>query len=126
MSRPSTRAFATVLLLAGLLAGCAGGASPARKSAAGWPKLTAEERAQLAAARAEALERKLRGEAVVWRASATGRGGVVVPLKTVRMADGRYCRDYRETVSVGGKEQARIGRACRTADGHWREALRRA
>lgn len=74
----------------------------------------------------EALERRASGEAVAWRAPSSGRTGTVVPLRTLKAADGRYCRDYRETVAVSGKARERTGRACREASGLWRRVPIRA
>lgn len=108
------------ILLVALLAGCVAAGGAPRTTASVWRKLSAEEVARLDAARQEALERRASGEAVAWRAEGSGRSGTVVPLWTFKVADGRYCRDYRETVVVAGRERERIGRACREASGLWR------
>jgi surface antigen len=121
MSRPGLRRLA-VAVLVGLLAGCAATGSTSRSGSV-WSRLSAEERSRLEAARQEALERNPSGVATAWAVPGGGRGGEVVPLRTLRGADGGYCRDYRETLRTGGKERSRTGRACRTAAGSWRPAI---
>ena len=37
-----------------------------------------------------------------------------------RAADGRYCREYQATISVGGEYQPAYGTACQDPDGSWR------
>jgi surface antigen len=34
--------------------------------------------------------------------------------------NGQYCREYRQTVKVGGKTQEGYGTACRQPDGTWK------
>jgi len=60
-----------------------------------------------------------------WSPNGSARGEVV-PIRTVRRADGVFCRDYRETLVVAGREYSRTGRACRTASGEWKRAPARA
>lgn len=110
---------ALVLFLA-LAAGCATSSGTGKKTASVWRSLSADERARLETARQEALERRLSGEPVAWGSAATGRAGEVVVVRTLRLADGRYCRDYRETLRISGKQVERHRRACRDATGYWR------
>lgn len=121
MSRPPLRRLGPALVVV-LLAGCAATGSTGRSSGSVWSRLSAEEKAALAAARQDALERKPSGVASLWQAPNGRSRGEVVPLRTTRRADGIFCRDYRETLILGGREYGRSGSACRTAAGEWKRA----
>ena len=43
----------------------------------------------------------------------------VTPLETYKAPDGRYCREYVSTATIGGKKQQVYGTACRQPDGSW-------
>ena len=78
---------------------------------------------QLAAQAAQqALERTPTGTAVPWTNPDNGHSGVVTPVRTYQVADGSYCREYRQSVTVGGQQQQSYGTACRQPDGSWRVA----
>jgi surface antigen len=79
----------------------------------------ARDRALMVRAFGEALDRQVSGAAVDWRNPETGSSGAVMPLRTFRAADGRWCREYEERVEQGGAVERRIGIACREA-GRWR------
>ena len=55
-----------------------------------------------------------------WFGSASGHGGAARPLRTFRTASGIHCRDFRQTVRLGGHRGEAFGTACRRPDGHWR------
>jgi len=55
-----------------------------------------------------------------WRNPDTGNGGQITPIETYQSASGEYCREYQQTVWVGGKEQQAYGTACRQPDGTWK------
>ena len=57
------------------------------------------------------------GESVRW--SDGGAGGAVVTTREGVSSQGRYCREYRQEVTVGGKSEEAYGTACRNADGSW-------
>lgn len=125
MSRPPLRWLGPALVVA-LLAGCAATGSPGRSSGSVWSRLSAQEKAALAAAREDALERKPSCVASFWQGPSGRSRGEVVPPRTIRRADGIFCRDYRETLVVAGREYGRSGRACRTAAGEWKRSPPRA
>jgi len=78
---------------------------------------------QLAAQAAQqALEKAPTGTAVPWTNPDNGHAGVVTPVRTYQVADGSYCREYQQTVTVGGQQQQSHGTACRQPDGSWRIA----
>lgn len=45
--------------------------------------------------------------------------GTVTPVETYQRDDGRYCREYQQTVTIGGKTEEAYGTACRQPDGSW-------
>jgi len=76
---------------------------------------------QLAAdAAARAFEQNRPGQASVWNNPESGNSGSVTPTKTYQLANGQYCREYRQQIKVGGEMQETSGTACRQADGTWK------
>ena len=67
----------------------------------------------------DALENSASGEQIVWNNPDTGNSGTVTPTKTYQTNDGQYCREFQQTVTVGGREESAYGRACRQPDGSW-------
>ena len=67
-----------------------------------------------------ALEKNRTGAASEWRNPDSGNAGTVTPTRTYRTEAGRYCREYRQTITVGGRTEEGYGRACRQPDGSWR------
>ncbi len=67
----------------------------------------------------QALEHAGDGEAIHWNAQDDGARYQVTPVKTYQVEDGRYCREYTTTATVGGRVQETYGRACRQPDGSW-------
>ncbi len=67
-----------------------------------------------------ALELDPSGSERRWFNSASGNGGAARPLRTFRTAAGIHCRDFRQTVQLGGQHGEAFGTACRRPDGHWR------
>jgi surface antigen len=43
----------------------------------------------------------------------------VTPSVTWQADDGRYCREFTGTATVGGEPRQVYGRACRQPDGAW-------
>lgn len=68
----------------------------------------------------QALESGRSGEAVSWRNPDSGHYGTVTPQPAVQTAAGDTCREYQQTVTVGGKTEQAWGKACRQPDGSWR------
>jgi surface antigen len=67
-----------------------------------------------------ALETAPAGGSVAWRNPDSGHSGTVTPTRTYQTAQGTYCRDYQQTVTIDGKQERVSGTACRQADGTWR------
>jgi len=53
------------------------------------------------------------------RWSHNGRSGSIHPQKRYRNEDGRYCREYSQTIVVDGRKHQGHGTACREDDGSW-------
>jgi surface antigen len=60
------------------------------------------------------------GQAQPWRNPNNGDYGSVTPTRTFTTAQGSYCREYQQTVTVGNETQQAVGTACRQGDGSWR------
>jgi surface antigen len=64
------------------------------------------------------LETAPSGHATTWRNPDSGNYGTITPTRTYQVED-RYCREYQQTVTVGGRSEQAFGRACRNPDGTW-------
>jgi surface antigen len=60
------------------------------------------------------------GQPSVWNNPDTGNSGAITPTRTYQLANGTYCREYKQTITVGGEEQQAYGTACRQPDGTWK------
>ncbi len=59
------------------------------------------------------------GETVSWNNPDSGHYGTVTPTRDGYSSSGRYCREYQQTVYVGGKQESAYGTACQQPDGSW-------
>jgi hypothetical protein len=57
------------------------------------------------------------GETITWNDG--GASGSVTPLRDGRTEDGEYCREFLQTVTIGGREEEAYGTACLKPDGAW-------
>ena len=46
--------------------------------------------------------------------------GSVTPLRTTETAQNNVCREFQQTITVGGETRQGYGTACRQPDGSWR------
>lgn len=67
----------------------------------------------------KALESAPSGNTVEWNNPDSGHSGTITPTKTYKADNGRYCREYSQTVNIGGKQEKAYGKACRQPDGNW-------
>ncbi len=72
--------------------------------------------AQQAASRAQSAPI---GETVSWNNPDSGNAGSVTPTRDGYSSSGRYCREYQQTIIVGGQEESAYGTACQQSDGSW-------
>lgn len=99
----------------GALAGSALGSNIGRH-------MDAEDRQRQAQATARALETRRAGETLPWHNAQSGNRGSITPERTWQRDDGTYCREFTQTVIVGGQKESAYGRACRQPDGSWKIA----
>jgi surface antigen len=58
------------------------------------------------------------GQPTSWNNPETGHYGSVTPQQSFYQ-NGQYCREYQQTVVIGGQTQQAYGTACRQPDGTW-------
>lgn len=68
----------------------------------------------------QALEANSVGKPAYWHNSNTNTNYEVTPVKNVTVKGNKYCREYRTTANIGGKQQNMYGTACRQPDGSWK------
>jgi surface antigen len=54
-----------------------------------------------------------------WTNPDSGHSGTVTPVRTYQ-SGGTYCREYQQTVTIGGQQERSYGTACRQPDGSWK------
>lgn len=59
------------------------------------------------------------GESISWNNPETGNSGSVTPVRDGSDTAGRYCREYQQTIYVGGQQEMGYGIACEQPDGSW-------
>lgn len=76
---------------------------------------------QLAMARTtqSSLETAPVGTSSTWRNPDSGHYGTVTPTSTYQNSSGQYCREFSQTVNIGGRSEEAYGTACRQPDGTW-------
>lgn len=60
------------------------------------------------------------GETIRWNNPDSGNYGTITPVRDGRTSSGGYCREYQQTIYVGGKQQSGYGTACQQPDGSWK------
>jgi surface antigen len=68
----------------------------------------------------QTLESNSIGQPAYWQNQKTGTNYTVVPTRNVTVDGNQYCREYRSTANVAGKNQQVYGTACRQPDGSWK------
>ncbi len=66
------------------------------------------------------LESAPAGQSSTWQNPDSGHSGTVTPVRTYQTDSGQYCREFQQTVTIGGQTQQAYGTACRQPDGSWR------
>ena len=54
-----------------------------------------------------------------WYNPDSGHRGTYTPTNTYRQPSGQYCREFQQTVTIGGRTERAYGTACRQIDGSW-------
>jgi len=65
------------------------------------------------------LERGQSGQRSDWRNPDSGHSGSYTPQPAYQASGGQTCREFQQTIIVGGKEESAYGTACRMPDGSW-------
>lgn len=60
------------------------------------------------------------GQTVSWNNPQSGNSGTYTPIRDGRTSAGAYCREYQQTIYVGGRQETATGQACQNSDGTWR------
>lgn len=66
------------------------------------------------------LETSPSGRTSEWRNPDSGHSGTITPQPAYKTERGQYCREFQQTVTVGGKTERAYGTACRQPDGSWK------
>ncbi len=67
----------------------------------------------------QVLEYARDDQPVAWRNPNTDAHYTTTATNTYERSDGRYCREYQTTATVGGRVRDMYGTACRQPDGAW-------
>ncbi len=59
------------------------------------------------------------GEEITWNNPDSGNRGSVTPVRDGKDSKGRYCREFKQTIEIGGRLEEGYGTACRRPDGSW-------
>ena len=55
-----------------------------------------------------------------WENPDNGHYGTVTPVREGRSSVGEYCREFQQTVTIGGRQERAYGVACQQPDGSWK------
>ena len=81
--------------------------------------------ARAGAATERALETADIGEAITWENRNNAEGpahGTATVVRQGSDSEGRTCREFQQTVVIGGREEQSYGTACRDENGDWKVA----
>ncbi len=68
----------------------------------------------------QAFETARSGQTVAWQNPDSGNSGTFTPTNTYKNESNEYCREYTQSIIVGGQKKQGYGVACRQQDGSWR------
>ncbi|MGE4350701.1 MAG: RT0821/Lpp0805 family surface protein [Bdellovibrionales bacterium] len=60
------------------------------------------------------------GQQITWNNPQSGNAGTITPVRDGYSSNGAYCREFQQTITVGGQQQQAYGRACQQQDGSWK------
>jgi surface antigen len=133
--RPAFSALSCALAL-GLSGACTSAESAANRHAESaanqhaerpdrfYERLSAEDLKLVSVTLQRSLETKASSDRLDWRNPQSGNGGAFVPLRTFKIRNGYFCREYREDLVADKAAATRQVTACRRKDGRWIPALR--
>ena len=82
-------------------------------------RLDERDKRMAAEAAQQAFESSRTGQSVEWTNPDSGNAGSVTPTRTYQLANGQYCRQYRQDIQIGNETHQTTGTACRQPDGTW-------
>jgi surface antigen len=106
-------------MLGGLLGAGAGAGIAALAGGFVGHKMDNNDKQRAAQAAQQAFEQNQAGQPSVWNNPQTGNSGSITPTRTYQLANGQYCRQYQQTINIGGEPHQSYGTACRQPDGTW-------
>jgi len=59
------------------------------------------------------------GQTIRWNNPESGNNGAITTTRDGYTKAGGYCREYQQTINVGGRTQTAYGTACQNQDGTW-------
>ncbi len=59
------------------------------------------------------------GQTIRWNNPESGNNGTITTTRDGYSSSGSYCREYQQTINVGGRQQTAYGTACQNQDGTW-------
>ena len=60
------------------------------------------------------------GQQITWNNPNNGNSGTVTPVRDGYATNGAYCREFQQTIMIGGQKQQGYGKACQQPDGSWK------
>jgi len=60
------------------------------------------------------------GQLVTWNNMDDKRSGTLSPLHDSYSAQGLYCRDFQQTITIDGMQKQGYAKACQLSDGSWK------
>ncbi len=60
------------------------------------------------------------GDTISWNNPGSGHGGTYTTVRDGYSRSGSYCREFRQTIVVDGRERQAFGVACEQPDGSWK------
>jgi len=103
----------TVAIIAGTVLGALLGGEIGRQ-------LDERDRLMMARTTQTSLEGARSGQVTQWRNPDTGVSGTITPKPAYTASSGQVCREFQQTVTIGGKTEQAFGTACRQPDGSWK------
>ena len=83
-------------------------------------RMDAADKREQAQAAQKAFETAPSGHSVAWHNPDSGHSGTVTPIRTYQRSGGQYCREYQQTIMIGGEKHEAYGTTCRQPDGSWK------
>jgi surface antigen len=60
------------------------------------------------------------GETITWNNPESGNYGSITPTRDGSSSSGAYCREFQQSITIGGRKAQGYGIACQQPDGSWR------